>query len=280
MNKGAEETRGSGVVFDPIKAIVDAYQVASTTPDKRRGAILAGGRLGGEILSNLPFGQTVAGAYDEFGGGFLGGMVENATGEKISRKQLFGRADPTRYGSGLLVSKALKDPLYSVLPAYGGSQIKKTVEGIKAVKEGGSFDKGGNLQFEANQSPIKTILFGKYATQEAKDYFNKADIKTAEQNKIIPIYIEAQKLKEAGKEQEALDLVNSLTDEQYATYKELKTKDKKKATSELKKQILPIYQKAQKLKESGMEQEALDLVNSLSDDEYRVYKLLKDQLTK
>jgi len=283
MNKGAEAIRGSAVVFDPIQAVIDAYKQVNETPDKKRGAILAGGRLAGEVLSNLPLGQTLAGAYDEYGGGLLGGGIEKLTGQKMTRKQFFGREDPTRYGSGLLSSKALQDPLYKLLPGYGGSQIKKTVQGVQALREGGSFDRGGNLQFEQPKSPvdtIKTVLFGKYSTKEAQDYFSKSDIKTSQQNKVAPIYIKAQKLKEEGKMEEAKALVDALSDEDWTTYKELKAKDKRQATINTKREILPIYQKAQKLKAEGKMDEAKALVDSLTDEEWNAYKLLKNQLTK
>ncbi len=270
MNQAAEEIRGSAVTFDPIRAVADAYKQVSETPDKGKGALLATGRVAGEVLSNLPLGQTVASAYPEFG--FKVGDAKAPT-----RKQLFGRSDPTRFGAGILASKGIKDPLYSLLPSYGGSQIKKTVQGVQALKEGGSFDKGGNLQFETG-NPLKTILFGKYSTADAREYFDKADIKTSAENKVLPVYLEAQKLKESGKQTEADALVDSLSDEDWEIYKGLKTKDKRTETLKMKKKVLPIFQKAQKLKAEGKQTEADALVESLSEEEWNAYKLLKAQL--
>jgi len=58
----------------------------------------------------------------------------------------------------------------------GGIQAKKTFEGGKMVKEGGSFDKAGRLQFkqgESNASKLQSLLFGKYASKEAREFFDK-----------------------------------------------------------------------------------------------------------
>ena len=59
-----------------------------------------------------------------------------------------------------------------------GIQVKKTFQGAKAIKEGGSFNKAGSLQFEVGESlpkRLQTLAFGKFATKEAKVFFNKKD---------------------------------------------------------------------------------------------------------
>lgn len=162
FNKAMEQTRGSGVVFDPIGALEDAFKEEDTT------ALQKGGRLVGEVLSNVPLGQTVASAYPEQGMWGLG-----------SRKELFGRQDPTRFGSGILATKALSDPVFKLLPPFGGAQIKKTYEGSQALSKGGSYgkDKEGNekLRFPIEKNPsniARSVLFGQYSTPEARRYFD------------------------------------------------------------------------------------------------------------
>lgn len=176
MNKGAEQIRGSGVTFDPIQAMIDSYESFEEEENKRAGAIRAGGRIAGEVLSNLPIGQSVAGAYDEYGGGFVGGGVEKLTGEKITRKELFGDADPTRFGSGLLVSKGLQDPVFKLVPPFGGNQIKRTIEGIQTTNRGYSQSKTGRVRFPTeNNTPrnIQRAVFGQYSTPNARAYFDE-----------------------------------------------------------------------------------------------------------
>jgi hypothetical protein len=71
-------------------------------------------------------------------------------------------------------------------------------------------------------------------------------------------------LKKEGKTDEANAIVKSLSKEDWKTYKELRTKDKTKQTKETKKSLLPIYQKAQKLKAEGKTDEADALVKKLT----------------
>jgi hypothetical protein len=116
FNKGMEEVRGDGVVFDPIQAIYDATTEKDLKPVERVG------RLGGEVLSNIPLGASLTETlYPEQG-------IMNEFVSLPTREKLFGRNDPTRFGSGLTVVKGIQDPLYKLLPSFGGGQIKKTIQ--------------------------------------------------------------------------------------------------------------------------------------------------------
>jgi len=55
---------------------------------------------------------------------------------------------------------------------YGENQIIKTSKAIDAIKGG---DKNIKIDDLANQ--IKALLFGKYATDQAQEYFEKRDLK-------------------------------------------------------------------------------------------------------
>lgn len=129
FNRAAQALRGSDVSLDPIQASIEAYEAYQSEEDKAVGALRATGRLTGEALSNIPLGQSVAATYPEYG--------IDVKGERITRKELFGEGDPTRFGSGLLVQKGLQDPLFKVVPPFGGQQLKRIVGGIEKVKEGG-----------------------------------------------------------------------------------------------------------------------------------------------
>jgi hypothetical protein len=158
LNKGVEEVRGSGVTFDPVDAISDAVTEEDLTILERFG------RVGGEVLSNVPLGQTLASVYPEYGSKNL-----------PTREKFFGDNDPYRFGSGLLAAKGLQDPLYKVALPYGGNQVKKTKNFIEALKDGGAYNNektelkypvGDNLE-----NRIKGTLFGTSATDEAKEYY-------------------------------------------------------------------------------------------------------------
>jgi hypothetical protein len=161
FNKGMEEIRGSGVVFDPIDAIIEASK-PGLTPLER------GGRIVGEIGSNIPFGQNLASAYPEYG--------TEAFGKKLpSREKLFGDEDPTRFGGGLIATKSLTDPFrYGALP-FGGNQVSKTYRGAKSLLQGG-LEKDNKLRFPVESTPsniAKGLLFGPASTKEGKEYYEQ-----------------------------------------------------------------------------------------------------------
>ncbi|HUV84433.1 MAG TPA: hypothetical protein VMV86_01925, partial [Methanosarcinales archaeon] len=231
LNKGMEEVRGSGVVFDPINAMADAYgeltqddieikaeleskqteynKITNKNLDKAKTlnkqidelksniktplqkAGLAAGRLGGEVISNTPVGSSLIELlYPEQG-------INNELVSLPTRKKLFGRNDPTRFGSGLLAVKGLQDPLYKVLPSFGGGQIKKTVQAGQDLgllpklkkKEGkllptlekqklpasySNTKQGDRLRTTINptlSTNIKGLAFGRGAIPEVKKYY-------------------------------------------------------------------------------------------------------------
>lgn len=167
LNAGVKKIRGSDVSFDPINAFSEATQAYMDEEDKKTGALRFGGRLGGEVLSNLPLGQTVASLYPEYG-------VKAGESQLPTRSQFFGEGDPTRYGSGLLAVKGLQDPLFKVLPPFGGQQIKRTLEGVDAYAQGYSETGSGKIRFPIKQDArnlAQSAVFGQYAVPEAQEYF-------------------------------------------------------------------------------------------------------------
>lgn len=166
FNQVSEEVRGSGVTFDPIEAMLDAAD---------SDTVLKGiGRLAGEVLSNVPLGQAVAGSYPEFGTSIpipLVGSIDLPT-----REEFFGDADPTRFGGGILLQKAYQDPFRYLIPGFGGNQIDKSSGGIEALLEGGSYTDDDELRFPIDPTLwniIRGAAFGQYSTDEAREFFDK-----------------------------------------------------------------------------------------------------------
>lgn len=186
-----------------------------------------------------------------------------------------------------LVKKAAggESDIASSLPGYvpAGVQAKKTIQGYNAIKEGGSYDAAGKLQFAQGQTPaqkVQALLFGKYASKNAQQYFDKNEISKDEKKRVQPVYDEVQRLISAGNEDEALSVVDSLSDEDYAIYKKIKASVKAEKTIEGKKNILPVYNRVQSLIKAGNEEEARSAVESLTDEEYGYYKLVKNDQEK
>ena len=157
FNSAAEGVTGRRITFDPIDALMESFSDDDLDPAQR--AL----RLPGEILSNLP------------GGGLA---TQLAVPRAETRDKFFGDADPTRFGTGLLLSTKgdtpaaiLKDiGARTVLP-FGGKQLQKGLRGVKAAAEGVSKSKSGRIRFPVNEI-VKPVLFGEFSTKTARLYFD------------------------------------------------------------------------------------------------------------
>ena len=167
FNQAKEKTvGGDGVLLDPIQALIDAVHIIAEEDDKTKGAMKGTGRMVGELLSNMPFGQTAADVYPEYGAQDIFG-----TGFDLpTRKEFFGRTDPNRFGGGLLSIKALSDPLFKVLPPWGGSQAKKTKAAIDAIRQHGVYNRAGEYQYDVDNEKTRALMFGPSGTNAAREY--------------------------------------------------------------------------------------------------------------
>lgn len=206
---------------------------------------------------------------------------------------------PDKYGNARDTEQKLKDvgnAAWGVLP--GGIQLKKTLQGREAAAEGASYSPAGQYQFPVGGTPAKNVqayLFGKYAGKDAKAYFDKKEgnapmteadklIEAKKENddvekkRVRKIWIEATSLKNTGKTEEAEALVDSLSDEDYEIYKEIRSAEKAKTTKSSTEQMYDTVIEAQKLKESGDLEGAQAIVDALTDEEYEGYVRAKKKL--
>jgi len=94
--------------------------------------------------------------------------------------------------------------------------------------------------------------------------------------KLKPVYNKVQDLVAQGKESEARKIVDNLSDEDYKAYKKVKSSVTSKQTKTAKEQFRPKFDEIQKLITEGKNDEARKEVDSLTDEEYKLYKLLKE----
>lgn len=176
FNKAMEATRGTGVVFDPIDAIIDAFSDEEKTPLEKAG------RLAGEVLSNVPLGQVAASIYPQYGFDFYGYKMP-------TRKDFFGEEDPTRYGTGVfgVFGKGLQDPATKMLLPFGGLQVEKILKSADVIKNKGAYtDRGITGVFKpltdenklkypiqvTSRNVLQGMLFGPSGFKETQNYYN------------------------------------------------------------------------------------------------------------
>lgn len=169
MNEAAEAIKGSRVVFDPINAVINGVETIkkNNIKDLKRISLIMGGRILGEVFSNIPGGNKIVTAlYPEYGTNW--GLP--------SRELLFGEANPVRFGSGLVLTKSVEDPLFTLVPGFGGNQLKKSYKTIGSIMNDGGVksktEKTVNFKIDLTDklSVAKAILFGQYASDEGREY--------------------------------------------------------------------------------------------------------------
>ena len=185
---------------------------------------------------------------------------------------------PDKYGKTRSLAQKASDigsTAWGIVP--GGAQAKKTYQGAQDIMQGGSYNAAGKLQFKQGQSlpeKAQSLLFGKYAGQNAQDYYSSGG-KSPETTKIKPIFDNIQHLISQGNTAAAQKILDGLSDADYAEYKKMKSAAKAQETIALKKKVLPIYMQIQTLIKQGKKDDAQKIVDGLTDDEYKVYQSLK-----
>lgn len=238
LNEVAENTRGSRVAFDPINALIDgSVSLSQEFEDGEygRGLVKFIGRQAGELLSNVPLGQTFANVVpDKTVQDFTGAV----SGTPMKKQELFGEGDPGRFGeSPLLVFSALQKPFSRFLLPFGGAQVENTLKGIKALMEGEARDSKDRPAYDVEATPmnfVKAVLFGAGATGEARrfydtrtDLFERLDAQKAEDTRRAldaeREWKRVRKLLDEGKKDEAIVRLKKIEEEDKLLSDKLKT---------------------------------------------------------
>ena len=139
-------------VYDKITNTVE--NISSELP--YIGGILGGGRL--PISAGLPGKDSIE---------YVSNLFDKEKSSDVKKSSLNN------------LKKELSKPLYYVLPPFGGGQLKKTIEGASMYSKNktlsGSYTTSGKLRFPVNNdilSKTQSLIFGQYASKNARDYFN------------------------------------------------------------------------------------------------------------
>lgn len=197
LNEVKEDLTGTRTGMDLIDAGSDAIKEV-LDPDYEGGVLskiaTVGGRLGGEVLSNMPFGAQIA---------------STLISDETQREKLFGESDPTRFGTGNIGIDALVEPVSQfvsgqqvnpwdvvtgILLPWGGKQVSRGIDmaedyGLLPVfrvsQDGVRLDRqetnaaysedGSQLKYVADTDVgniLKGLAFGRYATDAGKEYID------------------------------------------------------------------------------------------------------------
>jgi hypothetical protein len=141
---------------------------------------------------------------------------------------------------------------------------------------------GGVSTQEAVAARFSKAQGGAVEDKQAKEYYDIQNAHTAknvaENKNIQPTYDKVQKLIAEGKESEARAIVDGLSDKDYEVYKRIRASNKKKNTVKSEQLVLPQVQNILNLIGQGKTEEAQNIIDDMSDEEYRIYQLTKKKL--
>jgi hypothetical protein len=201
FGKAFESVAGYNPAFDIVEALIQVFGLDDD--DESEDTVLDNLEEGFlTLLGDLPYTSTLT-----------GGRIPISSALPIEQF-ITGKDD---YGNEKSRWETIKEtaPYYLLPTGYG--QIKKTKQGLAMFDDelpiAGSYTDSGNLRFSVEDTPanrLKSAIFGQYASDEARDYFDneRMPLKEKQIAELVELDIPIKdywKYKEGLKEQDTLD---------------------------------------------------------------------------
>ena len=125
------------------------------------------------------------------------------------------------------------------------------------------------------------VKYGSQATNNKSAFYNALTNYDAQHAQAIaafkPTFDQIQQLIQSGQTDKAQQIVNNLSDSDWALYKDLKTGNTTASTTASEAQFYPTYQQIQSLIAQGKTAQAQAMVDGLSDADYKAYQRFKSE---
>ena len=177
-----EQLTGSDAALDPIGIIEDLLKDLGLFGDDdeeeeftKEKLTKAGLNFADNVIKEIPLVGNIAG----------GGRIPISSGIPYVDNGFFGGIEAfvndVSEGNKSSIDKELQKPFYNLLLPVGGSQLKKTVQGINMFNTdedhpiAGSYTDSGALRFPVDDTlsnRIQAGIFGQYANKNAREYFD------------------------------------------------------------------------------------------------------------
>lgn len=163
----------------------------------------------------------------------------------------------------------------------GASTLNRFIDGMMASTQGYMTTRKGEPAFiiEGADKYIAPLL-GPYSTKAGKAYLNQQKAREEKEVRVRPIYEESQALLEEGLTKDAQRLVDNLSPVDWEIYQKIKRKDKAEQRVEGVRAMIPFVQEAEDLLEQGKDEEAQNIVDNLTEQEFNWYQGAKEKLEK
>lgn len=161
---------GSDAALDPIGIIEDLLRDLGLFDDDEE-------KEPDEVVTNLV--DNVVEELPFVGGLFGGGRIPISSALPYSDDGLSGAIEDISEGNWKNIGKEMMNPILNVGLPVGGGQLKKTYQGLSMFSDEhpvtGSYTDSGNLRFPVEDTlgnRIQAGLFGQYASENAREYFD------------------------------------------------------------------------------------------------------------
>lgn len=203
----------------------------------------------------------------------FGGLSENIINNIDTIASKMGVVKPEEIGGeGFLKSIAA-----AYNKAYGGETVSKKYntldEKIKEISKLDPEDRVFEIQDYISSLPEEE----RRSALSAMRNLGTAGVSISEDIiRMKPTYNKIKELLAAGKEKEAKELLSSLSEEDIKAFKKVKSSIQSKKTKQSKLEMRPTFDKIKELVAQGKKSEAREILSKMSDEELRIFKLLKE----
>jgi hypothetical protein len=126
--------------------------------------------------------------------------------------------------------------------------------------------------------PEDRVLSNLYYSERERVNTKLKREKTSNVRRLTPIYEEAQMLLKENRGVEAQTIVDGLSNEDYEIYKTMKATDRRRQTTTEQIKMFSTVKEVQNLLEKDRHVEAQQVVNNMTNEEYKIYKRVKTQV--
>lgn len=109
----------------------------------------------------------------------------------------------------------------------------------------------------------------------SEDIANKVIGQKITASPVMKTYEKIKELASAGKRDEAMALLNSMSEEDYAVYEKILERKQRETVDMKTAEMVPVYRNVRKLMDEGKRDEAQKIVDALSDEEYKAFNEAK-----
>jgi len=161
----------------------------------------------------------------------------------------------------------------------GAATVNTFIDGMIANSEGFQRFKSGDLAFRVEGfDKVIAPFMGPWSTVAGKDYVDYLVALNKQKAEVLHTFYKVERLNKKEKYDEAEEIINALTDDEWKAYKRVMEDEEAKEMEKLKRDIFPTYTEVEKLNDAKKYDEAEKIIEALSDEEWEAYEMIMKEV--